>query len=448
MIDKIISTEAQEDLVRITGQPVQVWESGRHIKQAASPLFSRSDLEAHRPPPGKFLSLSPTLGCQEKFGANRNSDDYPDAEIKKGHGSFMTNAKVYREHRNRDPKKAIGEIRAEKYSSDLGWGEVLFWTDIDKAASEFEAARKGEEQHTSMATSVSHDVCEGCGHISKFANDRCEHILLTPGAYLREFNKYAHMVNYGMKFKDQSWVGRPADRICHTREYLFSKAASAAPLRGDQLAEFYRGPEWIGELEDIHTFDTLPQDPILKAAAMHVMPRTYTEELDHETLMKMSGHAWPARVLRSLQKRAMLLPLQSFNTWISGEKANDDVVDETRQKMATIRAIIISRSQEEPDFAAGMGEAIDQFQPSGCGCEDILDVMMDKAREQFSCRYSLLAKRSSYSEPRITIADTAPPSPEAVALGALYNAYLIQQKRAHQSDPEVHDLDMILAHLR
>ena len=448
MIDKIISTEAQEDLIKLIGRPVQVWETGRHIKQAASPLFSRQEMEQFAPPKGKFLSLSPTLGCMEKFSSNRNSDDYPDAEIKKAHPTFVTNARVFREHRNQSPRYAIGEIKAEKYSSDLGWGEVLFWTDIDKAASEFEKARKGEEQHTSMAVGVSHDVCEGCGHISKFANDRCAHILLTPGAYLREFQKYAHMINYGMKFKDQSWVGRPADRICHTREYMLSKAASNGVLRGDQLAEYYKGYAWLPDLEDIADFDVLPQDPVKRASAKYVMPHAYSRELSETLLDKMSEHPWPGRVVKSLQKRAMLLPLQSFERWVSGKQPDQQLLDETRQKMATIRAIIIRRSSTEPEFGQAMDEMVNQFAPSGCGCEDVVDQLMDEARDQFSCRYEALAKRSKYDEARHTIASGQPPSPEALTLGALYNAYLIGQKQAHEQDAEVRDLPLILASLR
>lgn len=453
MMDKIITSDSQEALFQKLGRFVQVWESHRHIKSAASPLFSRQDLERHAPPAGKFLTHAVTLGNAEKFGQNRNFDAYPDEELQKSHGTFETHARVYREHNNKDPKKAIGEIKQAKYDPKLGWGECLFWTDIDKAASEYEAAKNGDEQHTSMACSIDHDRCDSCDHISKVSHDRCDCIRNSPGKFMRATQKFAHMINYGMTFKDQSWVGRPADRIAHTRDYIFAKAASAVRvLRGDELALAYLGNPWLDDLRKLHAHDAVSYDPMDKAASDYLW-RNAVPEFDDELLTKMANHAWPSRVLRSLQKRAMVLPLASFEAFISNrsvaQAAADPIVKEASAKMATIRAIIIQRVGDEPEFSEGLSEAAQQFEPSNCGCDDLVDQMMEKAQDQFTCRYSLLAKRALYQEPRLELAPSSEtPGAEALALGTLYNAYLLQQKQALQSNLEVRDATALLAALR
>jgi hypothetical protein len=136
-IEKIIPGDSQEELIKQAGQLHQVYESYRHIKSAASRIFSRADLEAYAPPPGKFLSHMITMGSSEMYGGNRNHDLWPHEELKKSHDTFVTHARNYREHKNQRPEYAIGQIKAARYDEKLQRGEVLMWTDIDKAASEF-----------------------------------------------------------------------------------------------------------------------------------------------------------------------------------------------------------------------------------------------------------------------------------------------------------------------
>jgi hypothetical protein len=119
VLEKVIPGDSQEELVKQAGQMVQVFESSRHIKAAASGVFSRKDLEDHAPPKGKFLTHIVTMGSAEQYGSNRNSDLWSDKELRRKHASFVTHGKNYREHANKDPKKALGEIVAEKYDTEL-----------------------------------------------------------------------------------------------------------------------------------------------------------------------------------------------------------------------------------------------------------------------------------------------------------------------------------------
>ncbi len=388
--------------------------------------------------------------------SGHNCDDWPHEQLMKKHATFVTHGRNYREHRNNDPKLAIGEIKAAAYDLVKQRGEILMWTDIDKAASEFEKARAGEEQHGSMAASVDHDVCECCGFKSKTASDRCDHIRYTPGAYLKEFRKYAHMINIDPTFKDYSWVGRPADRIAHTLNYLMplSKAASEqrAP-RGDELAEMYGmvSSPWLPYLQKIAEFDVAThENPAKKAAAFSVLPRAFEGEFSDELLTKMSNHAYPGRVMRSLYNRSMVMPLASFNSYITGKCVHDSLADpvvkEASEKMASIRAILVHRISTEPELSNAFSEACGQFEPMSCGCEDLVDQFMDQAKDQFSLRYEALAKRACLNPMHLKKASiSSETSSEAFGLATLYNAYLAKTA-SHLDDDWIHTAQMAYLH--
>ena len=446
MIEKIIPGDSQEELIKASGQMIQVYESGRHIKSAASNMFGRKDLEKFAPPKGKFLSHMITMGSAELYGANRNGDLWPHAELLKKHATFVTHGHNFREHKNSDPKYAVGEIKAEAYDPIKQRGEVLMWTDIDKAASEFEKARKGEEQHGSMAATVDHDVCTCCNFISKTASQRCDHIRFETNKYLPKFQKYAAMINIDPTFKDYSWVGRPADRIAHTLNYLMPQDKAASEnrvLRGDELALLYGAPHpSLEALRKIAEFDQPHlEHPGKQAAAAALLPRAFEGEWDPQLLDKMAYHAYPGKVMRSAIDRQIVMPLASFQAFVSGQslcKAQvNPIVKEASQKMANIRIMVIKKLENDPAFGQAFSEAGAQFEPMGCGCEDVVDQFMDSARDQFSLRYEALAKRAALNEqPIVKLAEVAnvEVSPDAFALGALYQAYLTKVAEYMEDD--------------
>lgn len=439
---KIIPGDSQEELIKAAGQMITVYESGRHIKSAASRIYSRPDLERFAPPPGKFLSHMITMGASDRYGWNRNSDSFPHEQLLAHHGTFEKHAYNFREHKNQDPKFAIGQVKSARYDPHNQWGEILMWTDIDKAAAEFEKARKGEEQSGSMACSIDHDVCDCCGFQSKFANERCSHIKHSPGQYFSKFRKYAVMINIKPTFKDYSYVNRPADRIAHYLNYLMPMEKAAAEsrfLRGDELAAVYGlvDVSWLPILEKIASFDKMQEDPARKAASEYLLPHAFDGEWDQRLLDKMSSHPYPQRVMKSIMKRAMVMPLATFHAYITGgsieaSKASE-VVKAASMGLPGVRIMIVGQGPEQS--VGSFGEAIEQFQPSSCGCDDVIDSFLEKAKDQFSLRYEALVKRAGYNPRKVSIAaPVASMDDEAFALASLYNAYLV--KTAQQLDPE------------
>jgi hypothetical protein len=273
--------------------------------------------------------------------------------------------------------------------------------------------------------------------------------MFTPGAYIPQFKKYAHMINMDPTFKDYSWVKRPADRIAHTLNYLMpmSKEASAQPdaraIRGDELAVMYGVVDnpWKAHLEKIAEFDLMRhENPAKQAVATTVLPKAFHGEFDNELLSKMARHAFPGRVMHSLISRSMVMPLASFNSFVTGKCLHDSQADSTvkeaRDKMAGIRAILIRRISSEPDFSQLFSSACNQFSPMSEDCGDVVDQFMDNARDQFSLRYEALAKRACANPLHLKSASTisATISDAAFGLGALYNAYLAKTASCLEDD--------------
>lgn len=452
MLNKVIPANSQDRLVDAVGQMIQVFESSRHIKSAASPLYSRADLEAYAPPKDKFLSHMVTMGSFEQYGENRNKDAWGHEQLLNKHATFETHARNYREHRNTDPKLAIGEIKSARYCPKLQRGELLMWTNIKQASEEFEKARRGDEQSGSMAASVKEDVCGACDFVSTRPSERCDCIKFSPGRYFPEKKAYAIMHNIDPTFKDYSWVRRPADRIAHHLNYLMPKAASEhRELRGDELAEIYGIIDRPGfeTLRSMEHASNVSDDPLKMAFVQHVAPYAITDHLPEKALEKMAA-ADPGKVMRDLVDRSMVLPLADFNSWITGKSLRtsllDPIVKEASQKMAGIRAIIIKRISGTPGAADAFGQAMEAMTPAlpgfGCGCGDAVTGFLDKMREKFSARYEVLCKNAAaaVATAETTIIDPSAPSKEAIALGTLYHAYLVKTAEWLPADFHTHSV--------
>ena len=165
---------------------------------------------------------------------NRNADSFPKEACEKYYDTFVKHGHVFRHHRNKDPEKAIGTIKAAAYNSDMGRIELFIHADKEKAAPELERLEKEGEIPFSMATTVPYDVCSLCGAMRKSAGDEseCEHVRDHLGEQFDDGRK-VFTKNTEPKFFDISFVGRPADRIAWNL-----KVASALDLDSVKYAEY------------------------------------------------------------------------------------------------------------------------------------------------------------------------------------------------------------------
>lgn len=165
---------------------------------------------------------------------NRNADSFDKQACVKYHDSFVKNGHVFRHHRNKDPEKAIGIVKASAYNEPMGRIELFIHADKEKAAPELARLEKEGEIPFSMAAAVPFDVCSCCGAMRKRAGDEneCDHVANHLGELYGDGRK-VFTRNTEPKFFDISFVGRPADRIAWNL-----KVASALDLDSVKSAEY------------------------------------------------------------------------------------------------------------------------------------------------------------------------------------------------------------------
>lgn len=174
------------------------------------------------------------LGAFESYGSNRNGDGFPKSACAKYHHTFVKNGHVYRNHQNKDPKKALGSIIKTAFNEAMGRVELFLHVHKDKAADELQKLAREGELPWSMACRVPHDRCNICGTLRKTASDpnQCDHVRFE----LRNTRRDGSIVctqNDKPNFFDMSMVGRPADRIA----WDLYKVASDTDTDSVKLAE-------------------------------------------------------------------------------------------------------------------------------------------------------------------------------------------------------------------
>jgi hypothetical protein len=196
-----------------------------------------------------------SMGAMENYGGNKNGDSFNEKsanyelpepkdgiskiiKLKGGlveyHPTFEKHAKVYRDHKNDSPEKAVGDVKFAAYNSDMHRGELLIRVPHNKTwESDLHKLASGEEIPFSMSVRVPFDTCNYCGNQSKTRKEYCEHLKNN----LTDITKSGHQIcaiNDHGTFFDISRVFKPADRIA----YSLSKVASSTEIIGGaELAE-------------------------------------------------------------------------------------------------------------------------------------------------------------------------------------------------------------------
>lgn len=236
------------------GVGMEIVDFGGLVKSAekknAETIFGKSYDELK--PDKKHMGIHVVaLGDEEHYGPNRNMDAMPADSLRKYHDTFVTHGHVFRHHRNKDPKKSIGNIVASAYNEPMGRVELFIHADRDKAAPELERLERDGEIPFSMALNEAFDVCSICGNKRSGSSDpkQCVHIREHLGE-LSEDGKRVYMRNTEYTFFDISFVGKPADRIAWDLMKVYpdddsddgttEKDASATlPFDSVKLAEYY-----------------------------------------------------------------------------------------------------------------------------------------------------------------------------------------------------------------
>ncbi len=424
-----------------------VGNDGGFDKWAASEVFPAHKLAEYAPPKGKFMMHAVAMGASEWYGANKNGDAFDKEALFTCHPTFVTNGHMFREHRNRDPKLAIGEIKASAYHPTLNRVELVLWGDCDKAAEEYARVKAGKALSYSMSCRVPWDVCSCCDNHAKSAAVYCDHLRRHMLQFLPEFGKYAFAKNPNPKFFDMSSVGNPADRIAHmlqARVETFAKAASAGVLTGAELAVL-EGVRLPGAGTPIHPArreqlrKLAAAEERLEQALKSGFARNSTDikmaearaafsVFDPDAKLNLAGvNCRPGTLFRHLAKRACLLSPASFWSYVTGGRNYDPAMDSRLShafRDAYKRACC--DDCEMPTHSCDMGSSTEACLDPDNDAQ--IDELMDRADELFGVGGDLSPKiirieiRKSASAPAVFYPCT-PTTPEDEAFIEAYACY-------------------------
>ena len=222
-----------DDINRTCGAGGEIVKSASELGKQASTIF-KCEYGALKPPKGMTGIHLVALGDYEHYGVNRNGDAFKKEACQKYYNTFVKNGHVFEHHRNKDPKKAIGQIKAAAYNEPMGRIELYIWADNEKAHDHLERLEKTGETCFSMACKIPYDVCMICGARRKAPGDEneCDHVKYELGK-MAEDGKIVGTFNPDPTWFDISFVGRPADRIAWSL-----KTASCSPIDSAKEAEY------------------------------------------------------------------------------------------------------------------------------------------------------------------------------------------------------------------
>lgn len=172
------------------------------------------------------------MGAGEYYGCNINGDYFPERDLIARHNTFVTNAKVFKEHDNKPYSPDYGHVAFSWYNPKMHRVELILAVDKIKGKEFIDRQARGEQLEVSMGCKVAYDVCSICGNKAKKASDYCTHIRHDKKKIYPD-GKQPYMINYNPTFFDISIVRRRADRIA----YVLSKVASADNSVSNYMAE-------------------------------------------------------------------------------------------------------------------------------------------------------------------------------------------------------------------
>ena len=297
------------------------------------------------------------LGCTEHWGPNRNGDGFRRDVCRERHGTFTKFARWYRNHKNQDPSKSYGVIKASFFNEPMSRVELLIALNGTKEAAarngglvadkELERIERGEDIPTSMSCSVSHDVCGSCLNKAASREFYCdEDTCVGPhgekrGGCKNNLAKVAddgyqnHVDNPDPTFFDFSGVVRNADRISFASPADYVKAASEGILGGAEQAEQYALVAPLAVLihqHGVHKLASVQEKMMYQLAIglsqLEIRPpagvakEAFVKELHvpvDTRLLGPPGTKFAAAALGNLAENRVVLTFDEFANWTRGE---------------------------------------------------------------------------------------------------------------------------------
>lgn len=350
-MDKVLYTGDQDPLLEaVGGELMTYFDCDRLIKSASSSVFSRKMVADHMPDKDHFGVHLIIIGASEPYGFNKNGDWWTRPGLTHTDGNygmhtFVKNGHYFREHRNRDPKLKIGDIKAAAFNPAMERGEIIIWGDKRKAEKEYEEAKAGKQMSFSMSARVPFDECSICANEAKRSANYCTHLKNNMTRWMPKQSKFAYAINHKPNFFDASSVENRADRIAvHLQTMMgdeMKKAASASEnefLFSDTQADMEgviipdtleqgcasgARQRWLTKLAAVETFIETAEAGshdaryhYLKQAARFAFGPTELTDPQLDLLRKVE----PSVMFGYLSKRAALIPFDVFYAYTTRQK--------------------------------------------------------------------------------------------------------------------------------
>jgi len=298
------------------------------------------------------------VGATEFYGPNRNGDGFKEACCQQFHDTFVKHARWYRNHKNKNPQKSFGLVKASHYNPEMKRIELLVTLNSTKEAAErnkglvadeeMEKLATGGDIGVSMACRVPFDVCSGCGNKARSRNEYCDSAMCKYGGLrtkigtVLEDGHILHADNPTPTFFDISRVFRPADRIAYVMGRMEKAAAAGDVISGAEMAEQFglsdpnllsitNSPDaLLGQLkiaQDLSDAELCIKDVESQAAAFapEIREATNLPDIKFVTTTKV------AQLTRALSEQGIVLPVEEFLMMMHGER------EKSAQVSATVR---------------------------------------------------------------------------------------------------------------
>lgn len=152
------------------------------------------------------------MGAGDFYGCNKNGDYFPEKSLIMYHHTFEQNAKVYKEHNNKNGAPSYGSVVKSWYNPEMHRVELILAVDKSKAPDIVAKVERGEVPEVSMGARVPHDVCSICGNKASKKSDYCDHIRKEL-KHVYPDGRQVYMLNLQPTFFDISFVFRRADKL-------------------------------------------------------------------------------------------------------------------------------------------------------------------------------------------------------------------------------------------
>lgn len=390
-------------------------ETETGVKSAASALIGRGMLEEHMPKDKDTAMLHIiAMGASNKYGFNRNGDWFHSEVLDEYHPTFVSDAKVYREHANKAHNRDYGDVVYSAFDPQgMNRVELLLHIPKDRGGYLYERAKAGEDIDWSMACKVPFDICSCCGNVAPTVFEYCDCLRNHMTRWMPEKKEFAYAINTRPKFIDISQVENPADKGARLLEVIFpGDLEKAASTYGGQIIvpSAYRGQEYLGN--DPGTIDpaiigcldklALAEDYIKTASMNELRANSMVNfgaysgmgHLDQEDLDAL----WSVdtdSMMAMLSKSACMLSLPAFAAYIN-QDIREQTSDTTKLAMALFLPGIhskIKRDGVNQELLAGVKAASNEKVNRQHYISKITKGIQEKLASSFSLSENYLNQR-------------------------------------------------------